>query len=250
MGVRARQRLLIVDDNVDLAENLKEILEDEGLSVTVAPAGAEALEALRGHHFDLVLTDMRMPGLSGIDILRAVRRDFPGVPVALMTAYTQDHLLDEARQSGALTILSKPVPFDRLLDLVRLALRPEVTVLLVEDEPSLRVDLTEVLGGRRALTYACATVEEARLCLSGMVPDVAVIDRRLPDGDGLALARELLDPSAHAKSVPVLLISGGTVEPLDVERLREVGPVDCLEKPFGPQTLLDSIGRLKSQPPS
>lgn len=246
MGVRAKQRLLIADDNVDLAENLKEILEDEGYAVSVVPAGAEALEALRGQHFDLVLTDMRMPGLSGMDVLQAVRREFPGVPVALMTAYTHDDVLEEARRGGALGILSKPVPFDRLLQIVRLALRPEVRVLLVEDEPSLRADLQEVLGGQGVLTFSCATMEEARRMLAGASPDVAVLDRRLPDGDGLGLAEELIEPSPPR--VPVILISGGTVEPPEVERLRRVGPVECLEKPFSPQALLERIGRLKSPP--
>lgn len=246
MGGLAKPRLLIVDDNVDLAENLKEILEDEGHSVTVAPAGREALEVLRGEHFDLVLTDMRMPGLSGIDVLQAVRAEFPGVPVALMTAYTQDELLEQARRQGALGILSKPVPLERLLQVVRLALSPEVRVLLVEDEPSLRVDLAEVLAGHGLLAFACATMEEARRMLAGVAPDVAVLDRRLPDGDALGLAEELLAPSALR--VPVVLISGGTVPPGEVERLKQVGPVDCLEKPFDPERLLASIGRLKSLP--
>ena len=89
-GLIAGRHYLLVDDNIDFAENLAEILRDEGHRATVAGSGAEALKALSKERFDAVLTDMRMPVMGGAQFVRELRRVDPGIPALVATAYTGD----------------------------------------------------------------------------------------------------------------------------------------------------------------
>ena len=117
------RRYLIVDDNLAFAENLTEILRDEGAEVTAVESGASALELIRAVCFDALVTDMRMPAMSGARLLQEIRRIDPHLPAIVVTAYTGESDMLAARQEGLLAILPKPVPIDRLIDLLRTARR-------------------------------------------------------------------------------------------------------------------------------
>ena len=113
MGFR---RYLVIDDNRPLADNLAEILEDRaGAVVEVAHSGRDALTRLRRVAFDAAVTDMRMPGLSGAELVQAMRAQDAQLPILLLTAYTTDDELESARGQGVLGVLPKPVPIDQLL---------------------------------------------------------------------------------------------------------------------------------------
>lgn len=120
--------VLVVDDNRDLAENLGEVLELAGGRVSVAYDAETAIARLKAERFDLVVSDMRMPGLTGLDLLRYIQQAGLSSFVVVVTAYSQDSLLEEARDAGATDILLKPVDLRRLRDLFHACLgsRPHV----------------------------------------------------------------------------------------------------------------------------
>lgn len=111
--------VLIVDDNRELAENLAEILVDEGCRVTTAFSAEEALVAAADLHFDVVLTDIRMPGINGVELVRRIALRDPGAVFLLMTAYTSDQVLTAASDLGIVrAVLAKPLAVDKLLALL------------------------------------------------------------------------------------------------------------------------------------
>jgi CheY-like chemotaxis protein len=101
------RRYLIVDDNRAFAENLAEILEDDGAEVTVVAGGAEAIEAARKTKFDALITDMRMPVMSGARLVHEIRAVDPGLPAIVVTAYTGEDDLTAARDEGLLAVLPR-----------------------------------------------------------------------------------------------------------------------------------------------
>jgi two-component system response regulator HydG len=111
-------RILLVDDEEDLRETLGVLLEREELEVTTVSSGAEAIAALRERRFDLVVTDMRMPGMDGADTITALRAIDPTVRVIVATAYGPEALA-ERRLRGASAIIKKPFQFQELVALVR-----------------------------------------------------------------------------------------------------------------------------------
>jgi len=108
--------VLVVDDEVGMRETVAEILTGVGYEVTTAVDGEDALSRLRTTTFSVVVMDIRMPGRDGIAVLREIGG--PPPPVVLMTAYAADDHLNAAAEAGSFAVLHKPVPAQRLLDLV------------------------------------------------------------------------------------------------------------------------------------
>jgi two-component system, response regulator PdtaR len=179
-------RFLLLDDNRAFAENLAEILEDAGHEATVVDSGEAALAHVRAQRFDALLTDMRMPGMSGAAAVHHLRKVDPGLPAIVITAYPGEQDLERARHEGVLAVLPKPVPMPLLVELLARA-RRDGLVVLVEDDPQLSDNLTEVLRaeGFTAVT-ARSLLDTERL--GSLQPFAALVDLRMPGGpDGAAL---------------------------------------------------------------
>jgi flagellar motor switch protein FliN len=109
-------KILVVDDEAPMREVLKLSLESSGHRVLTAADGQAALEILKSSPVELVLTDLRMPGLSGTELIRAIKQRFPEMGVLMITGYaTLDSAL-EAMRMGALDVLQKPVDLNELAE--------------------------------------------------------------------------------------------------------------------------------------
>jgi len=128
------RRYLLVDDNREFAENMAEILTDEGADVTRAVDGPSALSALDHGPFDVMITDMRMPGVTGAELLKLVRVRDPGLPVVVVSAYTRDEQLEEAHRLGLLAFMVKTGSPAKLLELLKRARRDAVVLAVCDDE--------------------------------------------------------------------------------------------------------------------
>jgi DNA-binding NtrC family response regulator len=142
------RRILVVDDNLAFAENLAEIIGDAGAGeAVVAESGARALELIQTTRFDAMVTDMRMPRMSGAELIREARRIDPGLAVIVVSAFSGDDQLTTVGHEGVLSVLPKPVPMERVVALVARARRNGV-VALVEDDVALADNLAEALRDR------------------------------------------------------------------------------------------------------
>ncbi len=134
--------ILVVDDEADLRRNLEDLLSDEGYRVTTAGSGQEALQALGGSPFQLVITDIRMPPPDGLELLRIVKERWPETEVLLLTAFADREDGREALRAGALDYLEKPYKeFEMLLRVGRV--RDRVALLREHAQLSARVAALE-----------------------------------------------------------------------------------------------------------
>ncbi len=141
----AAERVLVVDDEPAVAETLGEILSSEGLAVEVATDSREAAERLARSEYALLITDLVMPGIDGMELLRRTRAVSPGTAVVIITGYGTIEAAVEAMRSGAADFLPKPFESSRILEVVNRAL--ELKRLRREND-RLRAELS---GGRRAV---------------------------------------------------------------------------------------------------
>ncbi len=114
--------ILLVDDDCDLRGILGRSLERSGLSVMTAGNGREALERLAAHGADLVVTDLMMPEMSGLELIRALRSGHPALPIIAMSAGAElrgDRSLESASKAGAQVVLEKPFAMQRLIREIR-----------------------------------------------------------------------------------------------------------------------------------
>ncbi len=115
--------VLIIDDEPDILELLELTLGRMSLQTRSAKTMGEALNLLQSHHFDLCLTDMRLPDGDGLSIVRHIQQHFTSTPVAMITAYGSLDTAISALKAGAFDFLTKPVDLARLRELVSTALR-------------------------------------------------------------------------------------------------------------------------------
>lgn len=108
--------ILIVDDEVSLRQTMARILQRAGYEVTTAADGKECLARISEHPFDLVYSDIRMPDMNGLDLLKIIHAQFPDLPVVLFTAQPDLNSAVEAVRSGATDYLLKPLKPQTVLD--------------------------------------------------------------------------------------------------------------------------------------
>jgi CheY-like chemotaxis protein len=112
-------RLLVVDDEDFVGDLLREILEGEHCEVQVAESGAEALSLFRATEFDGVFTDIGMPGMSGWELAREIRRLKPRIPIAVITGWGEAVGSNQQKAAGVDWVVAKPFTADRVAELVQ-----------------------------------------------------------------------------------------------------------------------------------
>ncbi len=115
--------LLITDDDVSFRETLRGVLEPQGFRTLTASDGDEALSLVVRHEVHLVLLDMHMPRLSGLETLRRLKQIKAILPCIILSANADEELREEARLAQAFSVLSKPITSVSLTNIVRSALR-------------------------------------------------------------------------------------------------------------------------------
>lgn len=113
------QPILIVDDHADLADNLAEVFSAVGFAPVVAYSAEQALALAGSRSVELVVTDYRLPDLSGADLLRRLAAAGRAVRGVVVTAYSDDETVRASQAAGARGVLPKPVKLDALIDVVR-----------------------------------------------------------------------------------------------------------------------------------
>jgi DNA-binding NtrC family response regulator len=121
MVIEGQHRILLVDDDASLLRVYACALETAGFRVEVAQDGAEGLNRLMSEPFDVVVSDVCMPQVTGLELLRAVRRLRPDVPAVLMTAQLDPEAYERARELGSVRYLLKPFKLAQLANAVRSA---------------------------------------------------------------------------------------------------------------------------------
>ncbi|PYT10648.1 MAG: DNA-binding response regulator [Acidobacteria bacterium] len=117
-GAAGKPHILVVDDEPNVRKVLGAMLEQAGYLTTRAATGDEALGLVRAQDPDLVITDLKMPGMDGLDLLRRLKEGFPEIPVILLTAHGTVEAAVEAMKQGALDFLAKPFDKTRVLEIV------------------------------------------------------------------------------------------------------------------------------------
>src|SRR5439155_25868741 len=168
-GSSRMKRALIVDDDRLMVRTLSDVLRLKGWEVQTAYNGAEALNAVHVG-FDVVLMDIKMPGMDGVAAFKAMKALMPGVRVILMTAYAAQELVGEAEREGVMRVLPKPVDVAALLELISARVHTRRPVLIVDDDLAFLKTLSAVLSARGFPTEVASTLDEAGRMIEARKP--------------------------------------------------------------------------------
>ncbi|MCL6503114.1 MAG: response regulator [Pirellulales bacterium] len=236
-----RARILVVDDDPDIRANLADILQDMDYQVDVAADGPSALERAGAAAYDLVLLDLRMPGMNGLEVYRQLKRLRPDTPVIVITAYTSGDVASEILAAGACEIVSKPVEVPRLLEAIEGRIdRP--LVLIVDDDRDLCASLADVLADRGYRVAVAHHHRQALAALDDRPFHALILDMKLPQGNGLTVFREA---RARQPELRVVLITGFRTEMQHLIEfaLKESADTVCY-KPIDLEELLEHLRKM------
>ena len=143
-------QLLLVDDNEEFLDSTRDVLDNEGYEIVTATSGEEALEMAGSQTFDVILMDIKMPGMNGVESFIEMKRRNPKVKVIMVTAYSVEDLMRQALDEGVFAVLSKPLDMDRLFRTIEDAKRDGNggLILAVDDDKEICNNFMDILGER------------------------------------------------------------------------------------------------------
>ena len=217
-------RALVVDDEPDLRELLDMTLSRMGIEVETAEDLADARRKLASDSFDFCLTDMRLPDGNGLSLIKQVARDYPHMPIAMITAYGKVEDAVTALKYGAFDFVSKPVDLEVLRTLVRTALK-------------LRADDAEKQGETPAAPHAPSEprAETTSAPSEALTPEAdpqqnAILDRMIGRSEAIQRVRQTIVKLARSQAPVMISGDSGTGKELAARLIHDLSPRS--EKPF------------------
>jgi nitrogen regulation protein NR(I) len=151
--------ILLIEDDTSLANNLRDVLKEDGFKVTLCSRGDEGLRRANNDDCDVVLTDLRLPGLGGLELVRQLHETQPRLPVVLMTAHGTIEIAIEATKQGAYEYLQKPFEMRDLLALLHRAVEASRLMRDPVALPDASVESgTALVGTSRAMQDVCKAI--------------------------------------------------------------------------------------------
>ncbi len=198
MGAPAH--VLLIEDDTNLAANLRQVLEDEGFTVTHCTRGDDGLSQAGSAPFDVVLTDLRLPGLGGLDLVGQLHEAQPRLPIILMTAHGTIETAIEATKLGAYDYLQKPFEMEPFLGLLHKAVHASRLMrepVALSDAPPTR---TALVGTSRVMQEVCKEIGRVA------AKPVTVLIRG-ETGTGKELIARALYQHSHRANAPFIAVN-------------------------------------------
>ncbi|MBQ9377193.1 MAG: response regulator [Schwartzia sp.] len=240
-----KEKILIVDDDEISRMVTEMVLTEFGYEVTTASGGEEGIELLKAGDFDLLLLDIMMNGLSGIETLERIREtpEIRNTRTVFLTDSSQRTDVIESVRLGALDFIRKPALPENLLSVVRQALsaRAKESILAVDDEPMNLLAVQELFGIRYNVRTASSGAE-ALAEIEREKPDLVLLDLHMPGMDGLEVLRRIHETEG-CESLPVIFVTADDSEDTEAEMFI-AGAMDFIAKPFVMQVAMQRIRRV------
>jgi two-component system, NtrC family, response regulator HydG len=245
--VTPKTSVLIVDDDPSLRWTMSLILQRKGYVTETAANGAEAVAIIRENPFDMVLMDIRMPVMDGVQALKQIKAIRPHTVVTIMTAYAVDDLIQDALDEGAFAILNKPVEIEEVIALIKQALQDKQSalIMIVDADQSMRSLLQEILTREGYNVCLTGSGEDAIALARTRTFDILLIDLKLPELNGLETYLAIKAIRPHIVAIVF------TAYPQDMTQIAEQALKNnayaCLYKPLDIDRLLALIREIVEQ---
>ena len=237
-------RLLIVDDNVDFAYNLADVLELKGYEASVCQDGHRAVDMVKKERFDLILMDIKMPGMNGVETYKLIKETSPGTVTIMMTAYAVENLVKEALDVGAYDVFYKPLDISRLLITIEESLREEKgrLILIVDDDKGILHNLRDILRIKGHNVFIADSGQRAIELARNNQFRIIFIDLKMPVLNGLEVYKAIKEVNPCACAV---MMTGYRQELNDiVEQALNSSAYTCLYKPLDMDEVLNVVDEI------
>jgi len=259
-----RKHILVAEDEPVVRELLRAVLEHKGYAVHEAGNGRQAADYARASQVDLVLTDLWMPEMNGVELIEELNRTGSRAEVLVLSAHVTETSTEKLEGLGVFRILAKPVDLNVLLEAVegglasdrverisaKRAPAPEreeagappsrATVLVADDDGQVRDLLRALLSGAGYAVEEAMNGQEAVEKALAYDIDLIITDLNMPQMSG----REAIETLRRATRDTFIICITGEATRKEMDAAVHAGAVKCLRKPFAPQQLLSEVERL------
>ena len=235
--------ILVVDDEANMRTTLADILLDEGYQVSTAEDGETAVKMCAENHYHVILMDVRMPGLDGVEAFRRIRRHQEGVKVIMMSAFGMADLKQIALEEGAIAFLDKPLDVEKVIRLIGDS--QDTSILVVENDQQVTASLSQALKENHYHVTSVDSPFDALELVEQIRFDIIFIDVQLNSMNGLELYLLIkkITPSAVA-----IMISGKEEEFVKLARdAVSQTAYTIVHKPLDLDHLLNLLQRIQRQ---
>jgi two-component system, NtrC family, response regulator HydG len=235
--------VMVVDDDKGMTETLSDILTDRQYSVEIANSGFEAIEKVKIHAYDMILMDMKMPGISGLATYREIKKIRPGAVVMLMTACTVQEIVATALKEGVYGIMYKPIDIGNLQQFIKITKRGAL-ILFVDVELATSQMLIDALrqAGYR-IAYAKGQ-KEARDFIQSTDYDLVFIEVKMDILNGLETYKTLNEIKSN---INIIITIKQQEELQDLNQVLDDGTGMFIYKPFKPDQITKLLERIKAR---
>lgn len=209
-----KANILIADDDTGMTETLSDILTDLGHHVEIVNDGYKAIETVKAHPFDVILMDIKMPGLNGVETFKKIKNIQPKVAVMMMTAYSVEDLIAEALQEGAFGVMYKPIDIQKIVEFIE-RVEKGVLILVVDEDLPTCEDLVEALERKSYHVIRASDGQQALKIAQNREFDIVFIGAELPVINGLEVYLAL------RKINPAIKVIMTTSRPQETKKLIE-----------------------------
>ncbi|RJP26376.1 MAG: response regulator [Candidatus Omnitrophota bacterium] len=254
--------LLLVDDEEEFLQAASRALERRNFVVSAAPNGITALEMIKTESFDVVVLDVKMPDIDGIEVFEQIRNSYPELPVIILTGHPSIADAFTTSKNGIADYLSKPVDMDQLAQKVRQVFTEAkknaagndamngstdaagpIRVLIVDDETELLDSLQKIFTRRKMITFTANSGAAALELLKDKLVDVMILDVKMPEMDGLEVLRRVKE---KYPSIQIILLSGHPSVEAAVKGVK-LGANEYMKKPPDIRELVRTVAHLYQQ---
>ncbi|MDP8239138.1 MAG: response regulator [Candidatus Hatepunaea meridiana] len=249
-------KLLLVDDEEEFLVSSARALGRRGIDVSTANNGKKALQMIEVNNYDVIVLDVKMPGMDGDEVFRRIHKDLPDLPVILLTGHGSLPHAFESSKEGIFNYLNKPCDIEILADEVKQAAEyvkshqeieekardavksiELIRVLLVDDEIELLRSLKSVLQRRKMEVITVESGVKALEVLSERFIDVVVLDVKMPGMDGIKVLKRV---KYEFPNIEVILLTGHPTVDTAMTGIKK-GAFDYVVKPPEVDELIDTI---------
>ena len=230
--------ILIVDDDANVCKTLSQVLERKGYDITTIDNGQRAVELSKERPFDVILMDVKMPVMGGVEAYKKIKQLRPSAVVVFMTAYAPEYLAKDMIGEDAYALVEKPYDIGELISKIEKTRKEGFLITLIDADINTRDAMQNTLEGKGYSVTVCKSGEEAIALAKKKPQDIFFIDTELPILDAFETYLEI--KKADPEAVAVLMTAYRKKTEEIVRTAIERGVYSCLYKPFD----IDNVVRI------
>ncbi len=242
--MQEQARILIVDDDPSTVRTTAMILERKGYAVETAENGLEAVNMVEEQDYDVILMDIKMPEMNGVEAHRRIKAIRPETTVVMITAYAVEALIQQALDDGAYGILYKPLDIDKMVAIIEdaHAKRENALIMVVDDDPETCKTMRGILVEKGYRVLTASTGEQAIAMADENNCDVLFVDMKLPTINGLETYLAIRETNPKTVAIMMTAYRHEMDELIDLAMQKSASA--CFYKPLDMNALLTYVEKV------